>query len=283
MRDRIRKHSKTIGIIGACRRSGATYVATSLALAMAKKTERTAYLETHICRCLSCSLRPLVFYEMGLQNGIFPGRFSDFFFMKSIGENTSNRVNLFRGVNWAVRKADSPACLLLPEDIAGEYVIWDDPPLLEAVGDPPPIGVVDEPPPIGAADDPPLPGSADCSLLYGNAGSRGVRAGTRTFSSFGEYELRRDIADKLDLIICIARTETAFAAAGAETVRKCFKRYPAKTKLVYNMISSKASLKAAEKYIGHRGDFFLWKDSAETSGMIDIAAEEMADYILELY
>ena len=265
MRDKIRKHSKTIGIMGACRGSGATYVATSLALAMAKKTERTAYLETHICRCLSCSLRPLVFYEMGLQNGIFPGRFSDFFFMKSIGENTSNRVNLFRGVNWAVRKADSPACLLLPEDIAGEYVIWDDPPLLEAVG------------------SPPLPGGVACSLLYGNAGSRAVRAGTGTFSSSGEYELRRDIADKLDLIICIARTETAFAAAGAETVRKCFKRYPAKTKLVYNMISSKASLKAAEKYIGHRGDFFLWKDSAETSGMIDIATEEMADYILELY
>ncbi|MFR0902299.1 MAG: hypothetical protein ACLSFO_00975 [Anaerovoracaceae bacterium] len=74
MRDKIRKHSKTIGIMGACRRSGATYVATSLALAMAKKTERTAYLET----TFGGSLQPRLWQIRWARND-FPGRFSDFF------------------------------------------------------------------------------------------------------------------------------------------------------------------------------------------------------------
>lgn len=243
MEDKRETYDKAIGVIGACGKSGTTHVASALAIAMAQRNERTAYLETHVCRCFKCSRRPLLFYELGLHNRIFTGRFSDFFFMKFMGENTLNRVNLYKGVNWAVTKPDSPECLLLPEDIAGRYVIWDDPPLF-------------------AASDIPL-----------SAG--GSRASLRE----EEYEIREEIADKLNLILCVARTETAYAAAGAGIVRQCFKRWPSKTKLIYNMISSKAALKAAERYIGYSGDFFIHKDSDDNKGSI----MEIADYLIELY
>lgn len=216
---------KTIGLIGACRGSGTTYLSLAIADAMAKRAEGVAYMESHLCSCPSCIKKPLTFYKLNLQNRIFLGKFSDFFYLKAIGQRTDNRMNIYKGVNWAVRKEDSPCCLLEPEDIAGRYIIWDEPPL---------------------------------------------------FSSYGTD---RKIMDKLDLLLCVVRPETEFASAGADTARECFYSAKAKTKLIYNMISSPASLKYAERFIGKKGDFFVYNSSPEREKNID----EIAEYILTLY
>lgn len=222
-----REDKKVIGIVGACGGVGATYVASNLALAIAKKNGGAAYLETHLCGCPMCLRKPLTFYRQRLHNGIFPGRFADFFYMKLMGENTQNRVNLYKGVNWAVRREDSPCSLLTPEDIAGKYVIWDDPP------------------------------------IYGLNGAAADSV----------------IADKLDLILCVARPDVEYMASGAGSIKKCFKEGGTKTRLIYNLINSAASLRAAEKYIGIKGDFFIWKDLPEEEKSI----EKIAEYILTLY
>lgn len=114
--------------------AGTTNIALELACALAERTGGVAYLETNVCGCSLCMRRPMAFYRMNLQNRIFPGRFSDFFYMKYMKQDTGNRANLYKGVNWAVRRETSPLCLLLPEDIAGRYVIWDEPPVFEDDG-----------------------------------------------------------------------------------------------------------------------------------------------------
>lgn len=119
---------KIIAVFGASSGAGATFTATKLAMAMAAKTDGVTYLETHICDCFACRRKPLVFYGKELRNSIFAGRFADFFYMKFLGDETAGRANLYKGVNWAVRTDCSPCCTLLPVDVAGRYVIWDNPP-----------------------------------------------------------------------------------------------------------------------------------------------------------
>lgn len=125
---------KIIGVVGACRGAGTTFTASLLAQAIAKKNESVAFLETNLCCCHSCMNKPLAFYVNGLYKQIIPGRFRDFFYMKFMGYRTDNRANIYKGVNWAVRNETSPCCLLLPEDVAGRYIIWDEPPIFEEYG-----------------------------------------------------------------------------------------------------------------------------------------------------
>lgn len=128
------RKKKVIGIVGASGGAGATFIATSLAVAMAALGAGTAFLQTHLCGCRECLSRPLPYYELGLDNAFLPGRFADLFALKHAGGRTDNRANLYRGVNWAVRRPASPPVLLEPEDIAGDYVIWDEPPLFAGAG-----------------------------------------------------------------------------------------------------------------------------------------------------
>ena len=128
------RKKKVIGIVGASGGAGATFIATSLAVAMAALGAGTAFLQTHLCGCRECLSRPLPYYELGLENAFLPGRFADLFALKHAGGRTDNRANLYRGVNWAVRRPASPPVLLEPGDIAGDYVIWDEPPLFTGAG-----------------------------------------------------------------------------------------------------------------------------------------------------
>ena len=128
------RKKKVIGIVGASGGAGATFIATSLAVAMAALGAGTAFLQTHLCGCRECLSRPLPYYELGLDNAFLPGRFADLFALKHAGGRTDNRANLYRGVNWAVRRPASPPVLLEPGDIAGDYVIWDEPPLFTGAG-----------------------------------------------------------------------------------------------------------------------------------------------------
>ncbi len=128
------RKKKVIGIVGASGGAGATFIATSLAVAMAALGAGTAFLQTHLCGCRECLSRPLLYYELGLDNAFLPGRFADLFALKHAGGRTDNRANLYRGVNWVVRRPASPPVLLEPEDIAGDYVIWDEPPLFTGAG-----------------------------------------------------------------------------------------------------------------------------------------------------
>lgn len=128
------RKKKVIGIVGASGGAGATFIATSLAVAMAALGAGTAFLQTHLCGCRECLSRPLPYYELGLENAFLPGRFADLFALKHAGGRTDNRANLYRGVNWAVHRPASPPVLLEPGDIAGDYVIWDEPPLFTGAG-----------------------------------------------------------------------------------------------------------------------------------------------------
>lgn len=118
---------KIIAVVGASSGAGATFVAKRLAVFMAQKCEGVTYLENHNCSCPRCMRKPLVFYDMGLYKTFFPGRFADFFFMKFMGDDTDRKVNLYKNVNWVVRRMESPCCKLFPEDVAGKYIIWDNP------------------------------------------------------------------------------------------------------------------------------------------------------------
>ena len=128
------RKKKVIGLAGASGGAGATFIASSLAMAMASLGAGTAFLQTHLCGCRECLSRPLLYYELGLDNAFLPGRFADLFALKHAGGRTDNRANLYRGVNWAVRRPASPPVLLEPGDIAGDYVIWDEPPLFTGAG-----------------------------------------------------------------------------------------------------------------------------------------------------
>ena len=83
----------SIGIVGASGGAGATFIATSLAVAMAALGAGTAFLQTHLCGCPECLSRPLPYYEPGLDNAFLPGRFADLFALKHAGGRTDNRAN----------------------------------------------------------------------------------------------------------------------------------------------------------------------------------------------
>ena len=116
------KHRKIISVVGASSGCGATYISTRLALEMGSCQGKVTFLEDYTCDCPSCQRRPLVYYEMGLYE---KRRFNDFFFEKATGTCINNKVNALRGVNWVVRTPSSPLCVIEPDDVVGEYIIWD--------------------------------------------------------------------------------------------------------------------------------------------------------------
>lgn len=128
---------KVINIVGTCSGCGATFVALSLAFVMADKTDGVTFLEGRSRD--EEKFHPAPFYEISLDKHIPKRRFADFYKLKSCGEKTDNRANIFANVNWAVRgpcesgnrQSDENVCPsgasdILPEDVAGKYIIWDD-------------------------------------------------------------------------------------------------------------------------------------------------------------
>ena len=132
---------KVINICGTCSGCGATFVAISLALVMANETDGVTFLEERKTPGSEKS-HPAPFYEISLDKHITERRFADFFALKAAGEKTDNRANMFHNVNWAVRNpgyaekytkevrdknmSEGISCFLMPEDVAGRYIIWDD-------------------------------------------------------------------------------------------------------------------------------------------------------------
>lgn len=115
-----------INIKGACCGCGATFIAVSLAEALALYSDSVAYLEG-ACHD-NCHSIP--FYELSLDRNIWPGRFNDFYDLKKHGLPLNSRVNYFRGVDWVVSTGGKkePGKEIHPEEIAGEYVICDNAP-----------------------------------------------------------------------------------------------------------------------------------------------------------
>lgn len=118
----MREHRKVISVVASSSGSGATYIGTRLALEMGKLNRRVTFLEDNSCNCLKCEKAPLVFYEQDLHKKY---RMIDFFFEKATGRAISHRVNYCKGVNWVVKTPESPVCRIYPEDVTGEYIIWD--------------------------------------------------------------------------------------------------------------------------------------------------------------
>lgn len=117
---------KIISIAGACRGAGATFIATSLAFVMAQYEEGVTYLEG----CGHEGRHSLPLYELSLDKRISQRRFADFFAMKEEKKPIDNRVNLYKDVNWVVRRSGGNS-LISPEEVAGRYIIWDNPPDLK--------------------------------------------------------------------------------------------------------------------------------------------------------
>ena len=113
---------KVINVVGASAGAGATFVASRLSLYMGRSGSNVTFLECHNCTCSRCERSPLVYYELELYKLM---RFTDFFFEKATGRRTDNRINYYKGVNWVVKTPASPPCIILPEDVAGQYVVWD--------------------------------------------------------------------------------------------------------------------------------------------------------------
>lgn len=118
----MKKHKKIISILGASSGSGVTYIGTRLAIEMGKSKPSVTFLEDYSCNCSKCENSPLVYYEHELYR---KPRFKDFFFEKMTGHIIDNHVNDYKGVNWVVRTPESPVCTIRPDEVAGEYVIWD--------------------------------------------------------------------------------------------------------------------------------------------------------------
>ena len=218
------RKKKVIGIVGASGGAGATFIATSLAVAMAALGAGTAFLQTHLCGCRKCLARPLPYYELGLDNAFLPGRFADLFALKHAGGRTDNRANLYRGVNWAVRRPASPLVLLEPGDIAGDYVIWDEPPLFSGAG------------------------GGQTPLFAGDGG-----AGGDDGVSGADF----------DLLLLVLRPERAHMMAGLDTLRICLSRWGGICRLVFNMTADRAALRQAEHLAGRKGDFYIAKEPAQ--------------------
>lgn len=108
--------------MGSCSGSGSTFIATSLAFAAAQYRDGITYLEGQG----HDREHSLPFYELSLDKHISPRRFVDFFKEKEEGRLTNNRVNLYGNVNWVVRVTNSPT-VITPGEVAGEYIIWDNP------------------------------------------------------------------------------------------------------------------------------------------------------------
>ena len=113
---------KTIAVVGASSGAGATFIASRLAVAMGQTDADVTFLERNDCTCNRCERLPLVYYELELYKTF---RFTDFFFEKATGRPVNNHINYLRGVNWVVRTPASPPCTILPEEVAGRYIIWD--------------------------------------------------------------------------------------------------------------------------------------------------------------
>jgi hypothetical protein len=116
---------KKINIISGCEGAGATFLATTLAFIMGKYNDRVTYLEGSSHQ----GNHSLTLHELFLDKYIWNRRFVDFFYMKSQGEPLNNRVNLYKNVNWVVQKTTEKSnwTLITPNEVAGEYVLWDNP------------------------------------------------------------------------------------------------------------------------------------------------------------
>lgn len=116
-----REDKKIISVVGA-KSSGVTFTAVTLCLFMAQYEEGVTYFEDKSEKARGGG----VFYELSLDKHISSRRFVDFFEMKQKGEATNNRLNLYEGVNWAVRGPNTAVdALLEPGDVAGRYILAD--------------------------------------------------------------------------------------------------------------------------------------------------------------
>ena len=113
---------KVTAVVGASSGCGATFIATRLALQMGASDAGVTFLENNMCDCAGCQRKPMVYHELELYRN---HRFMDFFFEKATGRSIHNRANYCQGVNWVVKTPASPLWQIRPEDVAGEYVVWD--------------------------------------------------------------------------------------------------------------------------------------------------------------
>ena len=135
---------KKIFILRGCRGCGATFVATGLAFALAQgaagdtdAAAPPAASVTYLEGAAHDAGHSLPYYELSLEKNVSRRWFADFFVLKKSGAATDNRLNLYAGVNWVVRTEESPPEIALaPAEVAGRYVIWDEPVALGAAEEP---------------------------------------------------------------------------------------------------------------------------------------------------
>ena len=146
-----------IGVIGISRDAGTTFIAVTLAFLLAKREERGARqgkifqndkkrnFFSFPGECVSfvefrepASNEKSVYYEAALDRHFKRERFTDFFDLYRKGLPVNTKINFYKGINWVVHykesekkeKEDFPAERDFPvKELAGRYIIVDNPPL----------------------------------------------------------------------------------------------------------------------------------------------------------